>query len=163
MDTLVLLYFAESSYLCRFCVESVNVFVLPRFDFCTSDIFFINKQFHTCANTFPNEFTVRSYEYWAGQHWILSWVEENQTATYFLCSRLFTYDIMKNFNCNISLCFFKSKFRSYIGKHFNNQNILCKTFTTILSIEEIISANQLNMLEKCISSVATMDSNYSCT
>jgi hypothetical protein len=45
-------------------------------------------------------------------------MEENQTATYFLCSRLFTYDIMKNFNCNISLWFFKSKFRSYIGKHF---------------------------------------------
>ena len=42
--------------MCRFRVESVNVFVLPRFDFC-----FINKQFRTCANTFPNEFTVRSY------------------------------------------------------------------------------------------------------
>ena len=38
----------------------------------------------------------------------------------FPCSRLFTYDIMKNFNCNISLWFFKSKFRSYIGKHFFN-------------------------------------------
>ena len=58
-----------------------------------------------------------SIEHWASQHWIISWMEENQTATYFLCSRLFTYDIMKNFNCNISLCFFKSKFRSYIGKH----------------------------------------------
>ena len=45
MDTLVLLYFAESSFLCRFRVESVNVFVLPRFDFCTSDIFFINNNF----------------------------------------------------------------------------------------------------------------------
>ena len=45
-------------------------------------------------------------------------MEENQTVTYFLRSRLFTYDIMKNFNCNISLWFFKSKFRSYIGKHF---------------------------------------------
>jgi hypothetical protein len=43
-------------------------------------------------------------------------MEENQTETYFLRSRLFTYDIMKNFNCNISLWFFKSKFRSYIGK-----------------------------------------------
>ena len=89
MDTLVLLYFAESSFLCRFRVESVNVFVLPRFNFCTSDIFLINKQFRTCANAFPNEFTVRSYEYWAGQHWILSWMEENKTATYFLHSRLF--------------------------------------------------------------------------
>ena len=62
------LYFAESSLLCRFRVGSVNVFVLPRFDFCTSDIFFINKQFRTCTNAFPNEFTVRSYEHWAGQH-----------------------------------------------------------------------------------------------
>ena len=58
--------------------------VLPWFDFCTSDIFFINKQFRTSANAFPNEFTVRSYEYWVGQHWILSWMEENQTATYFV-------------------------------------------------------------------------------
>jgi hypothetical protein len=62
--------------------------------------FFINKQFRTCANAFPNEFTVRSYEYCAGKHWILYWIQENKTATYFLRSRLFTYDIMKNFNCN---------------------------------------------------------------
>ena len=80
---------------------------------CTYYIFFINQQFRTCASAFPNEFTVRSYEYWVGQYWILSWMEENQTVTYFLCSRLFTY-----FNYNISLWFFKSKFRSYIGKHF---------------------------------------------
>ena len=59
---------AESSFLCRFRVESVNVFVLSRFVFCLSDIFFINKQFRTCANACPNEFTVRSYEYWMGQH-----------------------------------------------------------------------------------------------
>ena len=31
---------------------------------------------------------------------MLYWMQENQTATYFLRSRLFTYDIMKNFNCN---------------------------------------------------------------
>jgi hypothetical protein len=31
--------------------------------------------------------------------------KKNQTAMYFLRSRLFTYDIMKNFNCNISLWF----------------------------------------------------------
>ena len=36
---------AESSFLCHFRVESVNVFVLPRFDFCTSDIFFIKNNF----------------------------------------------------------------------------------------------------------------------
>jgi hypothetical protein len=62
--------------------------------------FFINKQFRTCTNAFPNEFTVRSYEYCAGKHMILYWIQENKTATYFLRSRLFTYDIMKNFNCN---------------------------------------------------------------
>ena len=38
--------------------------------FCSSTIwfehiFFISKQFRTCANTFPNEFTVRSHEYCA--------------------------------------------------------------------------------------------------
>jgi hypothetical protein len=32
-------------------------------------VFIINKQFHTCTNAFPNEFTVRSYEYCACQHW----------------------------------------------------------------------------------------------
>ena len=31
--------------------------------FSKNDIFFINKQFRTCTNAFPNEFTVRSYEY----------------------------------------------------------------------------------------------------
>ena len=44
--------------------------------------FFIDKQFHTCAKAFPNEFTVRSYEYCAGKHWILYWIQENKTATY---------------------------------------------------------------------------------
>ena len=62
--------------------------------------FFINKQFRTCTNAFPNEFTVRSYEYCAGKHRILYQIQENKTATYFLRSRLFTYDIMKTINCN---------------------------------------------------------------
>ena len=35
------------------------------------------------------------YEYCAGKHWILYWIQENKTATYFLRSMLFTYDIMK--------------------------------------------------------------------
>jgi hypothetical protein len=36
-----------------------------------------------------------------GKYWILYWIQENKTATYFLRSRLFTYDIIiKNFNCN---------------------------------------------------------------
>jgi hypothetical protein len=36
-----------------------------------------------------------SYEYCAGKHWILYWIQENKTATNFLRARLFTYDIMK--------------------------------------------------------------------
>ena len=60
---------AESFFLCCFRVESVNVFVLPQFDLCHVHIFFINKQFRTCANAFSNEFTVRSYEYCAVKHW----------------------------------------------------------------------------------------------
>jgi hypothetical protein len=46
----------------------------------------------------PTPFFSRE-EYCAGKHWILYWIQENKTATYFLRSRLFTYDIMKNFNC----------------------------------------------------------------
>jgi hypothetical protein len=90
----------ESSLLGCFPIESVNVFILPRFDLCHVHISFINKTFRTWANAFPTEFTVRSYEYCVGKHWMLYWMQENQTTTYFLRSRLFTYDIMKNFNCN---------------------------------------------------------------
>jgi hypothetical protein len=42
----------------------------------------------------------------------------SSVRSYFLRSCLFTYDIMKNCNYNIFLWFIKSKFRSYIGKHF---------------------------------------------
>ena len=42
---------AESSILCHFRVEFVNAFVCAM-------CFFFNKQFRTCANTLPNEFTV---------------------------------------------------------------------------------------------------------
>ena len=47
--------------------------------------FFFNKQFRTCANALPNEFTVQvvwMYEYCAGKHWSLDWMGENKTATY---------------------------------------------------------------------------------
>ena len=40
------------------------------------------------------------YEYYAGKDWNLDWMEENQTATHFLRSRLFTYDSMKNSTAN---------------------------------------------------------------
>ena len=82
---------AESSFLCRFRVESVNVFVLPWFDLSN----FLHQQFRTCANAFPNEFTVRSYEYCASQHGILYWMQENQTATYFLRSTYLCMILLK--------------------------------------------------------------------
>ena len=68
---------AESSFLCHFRIESVNVFILPRFDLCHGHVHisFIDKQFRTCANAFPNELTVRSYEYSAGKHWMLYWMQ----------------------------------------------------------------------------------------
>ena len=78
------------SHIIRQCVCSSTIRFVP----CA---FSINKQFRTCANAFPNEFTVRSYEYCAGKHWILYWIQENKTATYFRRSRLFTYDIDFNF------------------------------------------------------------------
>ena len=91
---------AESSFLCRFRVESFNVLFFH-------DSIFEHPTFSSSTNNFAHAqtlsrmmFSVRSYEYCASQHWILSWMEENQTATYFLRSRLFTYGIMKIFNCN---------------------------------------------------------------
>ena len=56
--------------------------------------------------------------------WILggstlnSFLDGRKSKWHFLRSRIFMYDFMINFNCNISLWFFKSMFRSYIGKHF---------------------------------------------
>jgi hypothetical protein len=88
-----ILLFVSFSYRIRQCFRSSTIRFVP----CA---FFINKQFCTCASAFPNEFTVRSYEYYTGKHWILYWIQENKTATQFLRSRLFTYDIMKNFNSN---------------------------------------------------------------
>ena len=140
---------AESSFLCHFHVESVNVFVLPRFDFCTSDIFFINKQFRTCTNAFPNEFTVRSYEYWVGQHWILFWMEENQTAMYFLRSRLrvFTMILWK-----IQLQFISIKHRILatfnINKKFNSDNLyVVNQYTKILAY--LFCWNRYHVISVC--------------
>jgi hypothetical protein len=59
-----ILLFVSFSYRIRQCFRSSTIRFVP----CA---FFINKQFRTCANVFPNEFTVRSYEYCAGKHWIL--------------------------------------------------------------------------------------------
>ena len=41
-------------------------------------VFFINKQFRTCANDFPNEFNVRSYDYCVGQHWNFTQCKKNK-------------------------------------------------------------------------------------
>jgi hypothetical protein len=82
-------------------VESVNVFVLPRFDLSTCS---------SSTNNLTNSHMRKRFPEWV-RHcqvvWILRgstlkfyWIQENQTAMYFLRSMLFTYDIMKNFNCN---------------------------------------------------------------
>ena len=42
---------AESSFLCRFRVESLMFWFVPC-------VFFFNKQFRTCANALPNEVTM---------------------------------------------------------------------------------------------------------
>ena len=57
---------ANSSFLCRFRVESVNVCVLARFDLSTFSS--STNNFAHAQNAFLNEFTVRSYEYCACQH-----------------------------------------------------------------------------------------------
>ena len=67
---------AESSFLCRFRIESVNVF-----DSICAMCFLHHKQFRTCTNAFPNEFMVRSYAYCAGKHWILYWIQEPWTLS----------------------------------------------------------------------------------
>ena len=53
------LHKAESSFLCRFRQCFIQFHDLIQCAMC----FFVNNQFRTCANAFPNEFTVRSYEY----------------------------------------------------------------------------------------------------
>jgi hypothetical protein len=64
-----ILLFVSFSYTIRQCFCSPTIRFVPY-------AFFINKQFRTCANAFPNEFTVRSYEYCAGKHWILYWIQK---------------------------------------------------------------------------------------
>ena len=89
--------------------------------FCTSTIRFLHIRhfLHQQKILHMRRFTVRSYEYWAGQHWILSWMEENQTGTFFLRSIYVWY--YEKFQLQYIFMFFlKSKFRSYIGKLFLN-------------------------------------------
>jgi hypothetical protein len=87
--------------LCRFRVEFVNMFI---YNMC----FFSANNFAHAQTLYRMRSLCRSsmviwsyswiYEYYAGKHWMLYWMQENQTATYFLRSRLFTYNIMKNCN-----------------------------------------------------------------
>jgi len=71
-----------------------------------------------------------------GQHLILSWMEENQTATYFLRPRLFTYDIMK-FSTAIYLYGFLNQ---SFGKHF--------VFIKITACMPLINQSQLYRMSK---------------
>ena len=89
--------------LCRFHVWSVNIFI---YNMC----FFSANNFADAQTLYRMRSLCRSsmfiwsyswiYEYYVGKHWMLYWMQENRTATYLPRSRLFTYDIMKNFNCN---------------------------------------------------------------
>ena len=88
-----------------FRVESVNVLFSSSIRFLhmywcsgTSDIFFfINKRFRTCAKAFPNKF---SQVIWILHVSTLNSLLDARKSNSDLRSRLFTYDIMKNFNCN---------------------------------------------------------------
>jgi hypothetical protein len=46
------LIFTRNPHLCRFRVESINIFV------CAIHVLFLRKQFRTCANSLPNRFTL---------------------------------------------------------------------------------------------------------
>ena len=48
----------------------------------------------------------------------MAWKIKRRCISFVLGYLQCTYDIMKNFNCNISLLIFKSKFRSCIGETF---------------------------------------------
>ena len=74
----------DSSFLCRCRVECVNVLVCAMY-------FFSTNNFAHAQMLYRMRSLCRSYI--AGKHWILYWIQENKTVTYFLRSRLFTYDI----------------------------------------------------------------------
>jgi hypothetical protein len=88
-----ILLFVSFSYIIRKC------FIQFHDSIQCAMCFFVNNQFRTCKR-FPEWIHCQVVWICAGQHWILYGTYENQTTTYFLRSRLFTYDIMKNFNCN---------------------------------------------------------------
>ena len=89
--------------LCRFRVISVKICI---YNMCfSSAINFAHAQaLYLMRSLCRSSMVIWSYawiyEYYAGKHCMLYWIQENQTATYFLHSRLFAYDIMKNFNCS---------------------------------------------------------------
>ena len=73
--------------------------------------------------------------------WILggstlnSFLDGRESNSYVFRSRLFTYDIMKHFNCNISLWFSKSKFRSYIGEFFFIKITACMPLWNVTNLQ----------------------------
>jgi hypothetical protein len=97
-------------------VGTLTVGITSFFNFYTK-LFFINKQFRTCTNAFPNEFTVRSYEYWAGQHWILSWMEGNQTVTFSFILGYLRMILWKISTAVILLAFFKTTPTLFFGEN----------------------------------------------
>ena len=104
--------FGSFSYRIHQCVCSSTIWFVP----CA---FFINKQFRTCANAFPNEFTVRSYEYCTGKHWILYWIQENKTAKWFLPRISFVLGYLRMILWKISTAI---SIKHRILATFNNKN-----------------------------------------
>ena len=107
---------AESSFLYRFRIESVNVFVLPQFDLCHVLSSLTDNFAHAQTLSRMSSLSGRMNIGLVNIEFFLGWKKIKRPPISFILG-YFTYDIMKNFNCNISLWFFKSKFRSFIGKH----------------------------------------------
>jgi hypothetical protein len=72
--------------------------MFTRAIFIRHDSELIRESVCACAKLFADEENVLKSN--RGRTKTLTDSQENKTATYFLHSRLFTYDIMKNFNCN---------------------------------------------------------------
>jgi hypothetical protein len=130
----------RSSFLCRFRIESVNVFVLPRFDLChvlsSSTNNFAHAQTFSRMSSLSGRMNIarvnigfeillklalntnQSIIQYNRKYWVISlkstkWYNTTGVSlmqVLYICikgiqavrieSILFTYDIMKNFNCN---------------------------------------------------------------
>ena len=112
---------AKSSFLCCFRVESVNVFVLPRFNLnmCSSSPSNLTN-LHMCKH-FPEWVHCQVIWILRGSTLKFFWTQENQTATYFLRSRLFTYDYEK-FQLQLVFIYIKHRILATFNKKIKKNN-----------------------------------------